>query len=270
MGYAWMIVPLLPVAAAVSIVATIVGVLVSIIPRIANISQPAAAQSAIEPIAGGLLAALALGVIVLFAVLFFGALGLYYLIDRRNRHFARQRALFSTLHRYLASKAPTSENVSQLGFLSEDSAIEEKTRPAGLWAVLFLIVMPIVGLVVSYNLTQDMRKHEALQSKYQAALTSSLMDAGFQQPAFPAYSGRDRDPVLFLILSAITGGLFWIYWFYTLLKDYNDHFANQAKFEERVLTLLKPTPTEKACGSCGGVVPTSAKFCPSCGKQQAH
>jgi hypothetical protein len=263
-----MIVPLLPVAAAVTIGATFVGILASIIPRISNISEPAAVQGAIEPIVGGMLAVFALGVIVFFAELFFGALSFYYLIDRRNRHFTRQQALFTTLHQYLTSKAPSSENIPQLGFLSQDFALEEQMRPAGLWAVLFLFVTPIVGLVTSYSLTQDLRRHDELQSKYQAALTSSLIDAGFQQPSFPRYDGRNRDPVLLIILSAITGGLFWIYWFYTLLKDYNDHFSNQAKFEDELFALLRPMPTQKICGSCGGLMPTSARFCPSCGKQQ--
>ena len=269
MGYAWMIVPLLPLVAAVVIGGTFVGILVSIIPKIGNLSEPGAAQNAIQPVVGGILALYGLGVIAFFTVLFFGALSFYYLIDRRNRHFARQQLLFSTLHRYLASKAPSSPYVSQLGFMSEDSTLEERTRPAGLWALLFLFVTPLVGLIGSYNLTQDMRKHDELQSKYQSALTPSLIDAGFQQPSFPAYSHRNRDPVLFMILSAITAGLFWIYWFYTLLMDYNEHFANQAKFEDQILAVLIPPATPKTCGSCGGAVPASARFCPSCGHQQA-
>jgi hypothetical protein len=86
----------------------------------------------------------------------------------------------------------------------------------------------------------------------------------------PLPSGRlhKRDPFLFLILTAITGGLFWIYWFYKLLEDYNEHFQDQALFEDQVLASLKPKIPSKQCHSCGGPVPEEAKFCPFCGKSQ--
>jgi hypothetical protein len=81
---------------------------------------------------------------------------------------------------------------------------------------------------------------------------------------------RKRDSMLFLLLTIITAGLFWIYWFYTLLRDFNEHFANQALFEDRILAVLKPAavPHEKKCAACGGSVPPSAKYCPFCGAAQ--
>jgi len=269
MGYMWMIIPLLPVVGAIAIGTTFVGIVVSILPKITSLSQPSTAQSALEPVAGGLFALWALGALVFFAVLFFGALSFYYLIDRRNQHFGRQQLLFSTIHRYLASKASASENIARLGYLSDDSTYAEEARPAGLWALLVLFVTPIVGLIASYGLTQDLRKHDELQSKYQEALAPSLVEAGFHEQPLPAYKPHNRDPVLFIILTAITGGLFWIYWYYTLLKDYNEHFADQAKFEEQILNTLLPPPTRRSCGTCGGSVPSNAKFCPSCGSQQS-
>jgi len=270
MGYVWMIVPLLPIAAAVAVGTILVGMLESIIPTLGSSPQPTTAASTIQPLAGSIAAAYGVGIIVFFSVTLFGALSFYYLIDRRNRHFTRQQFLFSALHRYLASKAPSSEKVAQLGFLSEDFSYSEKTRPAGPWAFLFMIFMitPIVSLIASYNLTQDMQRHDELQSQYQAALSPSLVEAGFQQPDLPVYRSRKRDPVLFLILSAITGGLFWIYWYYTLLKDYNDHFTDQARFEDKILSLLIPPQIERKCGTCGGTVPSGARFCPNCGRQQ--
>jgi hypothetical protein len=270
MGYGWMVIPLLPVAAVIVIGASFVGIILSLIPRIGNLSQqtPTTAQSAVEPIVGGILALYGLGIVIFFVVMFFGALSFYYMIDRRNLHFGRQQLLFSCIHRYLESKAPSSEKISQLGDLAEDARFAEGTRPAGLWALLFMFVTPIVGLIASYNLTQDMRRHDELQAKYQAALAPSLVEAGFQDPNLQDYKTHNRDPVLFIILTAITGGLFWIYWYYTLLKDYNEHFMDQAKFEEQILKTLIPPPAQKTCGTCGGSIPATAKFCPSCGRQQ--
>jgi hypothetical protein len=266
MGYGWMIVPLLPVVTAIAIGGIFIGLLVSIIPKISNLSQPSTAQSAIEPILGGLLALYGLGIIAFFGVVFFGALSFYYLIDRRNLHFGRQQLLFSTIHRHLAFTAPASDKVSQLGYLSEDSTCTEVARPAGLWALLFLFIFPIVALIASYGLTQDMRRHDDLQSKYQLALGAALVEAGILEPNLPPYKPHNRDPVLFIILSAITGGLFWIYWYYTLLKDYNEHFTDQAKFEDQILKILMPT--QRTCVSCGGIIPPAARFCPNCGGQQ--
>lgn len=270
MGYGWMIVPLLPLLTIIAIGGVFVGLLVSIIPNIGNLSQPTTTQSAIEPIVGGLLTLYGLGIIAFFGVVFFGALSFYYLIERRNLHFGRQQVLFSTIHRYLALKPIASQTISQLGYLSEDSTCTEVARPAGLWALLFLLAFPIVGLIAAYNLTQDLRKHDALQSKYQLALGTSLVEAGIQEPNLPPYKPHSRDPVLFIILTAITGGLFWVYWYYTLLKDYNEHFADQAKFEDQILKILSPPPTQRTCGSCGGIVPASARFCPNCGSQQTN
>ena len=269
MGYVWMVVPLLPFAAAVTTGAAAVGIFVSILPRLSSLSQQTATPNSVEPVVGGILALYALVMLTLLIVWFFGALSFYYLIERRNRHFARQHLLFGTINRYLESKASASENVSQLSYLLEDSIYEEHARSAGLWALLFLLVAPIAGLIAAYNLTQDMRKHDGYQSKYQLALAPSMVDAGFPRPDIPAYNSRNRDPMLFIILSAITGGLFWIYWYYTLLKDYNNHFAEQAEFEDQIVRVLNPPQTPRTCGTCGGIVPGSARFCPNCGSKQA-
>ena len=268
MGYIWMIVPILPALATVTIGTSLLGVLVSVLPRISSITQAQSTRTAVTSIAGEIFALYGLAIITFYVVLFFGALAFYYLIDRRNRHFGRQQLLFSALHRYLAAKAPASENMPRLGQLSEDSAYGERDRPAGLWAVLFLFVNPIVGLLAAYNLTQDLQRHDELQSSYQTTLVDAFSDAGVHPPAFSPYKFHKRDPFLFIILSAITAGLFWIYWFYTLLKDYNEHFSDQSKFEDQILNSLIPQEAPKPCGVCGGGVPRNARFCPNCGKAQ--
>ena len=268
MGYVWMIVPILPAVAAVVIGASLIGILVSILPRISSLTRPQSTQTAITPIAGEIFALYGLAIVTFYVVLLFGALAFYYLIDRRNRHFGRQQLLFSTLHRYLAAKAPASENMSRLGQLSEDSVYGERDRPAGLWAVLFLFVTPIVGLLAAYNLTQDLQRHDELQSSYQTTLVNAFSDAGVQPPAFSPYKFHKRDPFLFIILSAITAGLFWLYWFYTLLKDYNEHFLDQTRFEDQILNSLMPQKAMITCGVCGAGVPRNARFCPSCGNAQ--
>lgn len=267
MGYVWMLVPILPIIVGIAVAVSVIGILISAISKVGSVQQP---ESAV-PIIGEIFALYGFAIISFYVVLLAGSFALYYLIDRRNGHFKRQQQLFLTLPKYLSSggKAPSAESISRLTQLSEDSVFEERDRPAGLWSVLYLFVTPIVGLIVAYNLTQDLRKHDELQSAYQTALVGGFTEADIQAPTFAPYRPHKRDPILFTILTAITAGLFWIYWFYTLLKDYNEHFQDQARFEDQILASLKPQPATKVCATCSGAVPENARFCPHCGRPQS-
>jgi hypothetical protein len=267
MGYVWMIVPVLPIVVGIGLAFGFVGVLVSVLPKVTNFQQP---QSAL-PVMGEILALYGLGIASFYIILAMGAFAIYYMIERRNRHFRRQEELFWTLQKYLASKIgpEAGDDAFRLERLAEQSIFEEGDRPAGPWSVLYIFVTPIVGLIVAYNLTQDLRKHEELQSSYHSTLLNALNESGgTTQVTLANPRVHKRDPVLLLILTAITAGIFWIYWFYILLKDYNEHFQDQAHFEDQILALLKPPTLTRNCATCGGAVPEGAKFCPHCGRQQ--
>ena len=269
MGYGWMIIPILPIVMATAVGAAVFGIAISAISKMGTIPQPQNAESALTPMMAGVFAVYGLSIFGFFIVLLFGAVAFYFMVDRRNQHFARQQLLFSSLHRYLLSSAKTgsSDSASRLRFFSDDSVFGERPRPAGVWAILFLFFAPIAGLALPYDLTRDLSFHEELQAKYQTTLVDAFREAGYQPPIFTVMRLHKREPLFFIILSAITAGLFWIYWFYTLLRDYNDHFTDQARFEDQILLLLKPPLPAKACKSCGGSVPGNARFCPSCGTQ---
>jgi hypothetical protein len=266
MGYIWMVVPLLPIVAGMGLAVSLIGIIVSVASKVGSLQQP---ESAL-PAAGEIVALYGFAVASFYLILTFGAFAIFYMIERRNGHFRRQQQLFSALREYSASEPDiaASDNVFRLAQLSEESLFEERDRPAGLWSVLYLIVTPVVGLIVAYNLTQDLRKHEELQSAYQTTLISALNETGARSLTLPPSRPHKRDPILLIILTAITAGLFWIYWFYTLLKDYNEHFQDQAQFEDQILAMLRPQPLTRECATCGGAVPDSAKFCPHCGRQR--
>jgi hypothetical protein len=175
--------------------------------------------------------------------------------------------LFAAIPTYLlAMKNQTSnEKIARLLEISDDSIFEEQDRPAGLWAILALLAMPIVGLVIAYDLTQDMQKHEERQAAYQQTLPMAFEEAGIAHSAVTSSKLHNRDPIFCLVLTAITAGLFWIYWFYALLKDYNEHFTEQASLEDQILSSLRPVI---ACSTCGGSIPQNTKFCPLCGIAQ--
>ncbi|OFX16586.1 hypothetical protein A3K71_06320 [archaeon RBG_16_50_20] len=261
MGYAWMIVPVLPIIVAIALIMALIGIVISSIPTF----QPGEPPS---PAFVGIFALYALALMAFYAVLLVGAFAVFYFADRRNRHFRRQQMLFAAISSYLQARTNVGvgENFEKLTQLNEDSIFEEQDRPAGLWAILYVFVTPIVGLVVAYNLTQDLRKHEERQAEHQQVLVPAFDEAGVARPTFTACRRHNRDPMVYLILTAITAGLFWIYWFYTLLRDYNEHFADHAAFEDQILASLKPLAV---CRACGGSIPQDAKFCPICGAPQS-
>jgi hypothetical protein len=261
MGNVWMIVPILPIAAGIFLAITLIGIVLSALPRF----QPGNALSQAQVVTG-FFAFYGFALLTFYVVLLIGAFAIFYFLDRRNRHFKRQQLLFAAISSHLSSKnSIAGENVGKLTEVVDDSLLEEHDRPAGLWAILYIFVTPVVGLVVAHNLTQDLRKHEERQLAYQTTLASALEQSDIPRPSFSASRKHNRDPMVYLVLTAITAGLFWIYWFYTILRDYNEHFEDQAVLEDQIVASLKPSII---CSSCGGSVPHGAKFCPLCGSPQ--
>lgn len=269
MGSVWMLVPLLPTVVAIVVAAAFVRAIALIIPHLQSFQGTTPPPSLGASVGALIVGAYVIAIVAGFAVLFLLSLALYYLIDRRNGHFRRQQLLFTTLTKYLETKQTSAgPRSSRLAQLCEDAEYEEQERPAGVWAILNMFVTPIASLAVAFNLTQDLSKHDARQASLEEGLTGAFTEAGITSPSLENTKPRKRDPMLFLLLTIITGGLFWIYWFYTLLGDFNGHFANQALFEDRILGALKPAIQEKKCAACGGSVPLSAKYCPFCGAAQ--
>ena len=267
MGSAWMLIPVLPILLVIALVAGFVQAIMPMVPNLRGLQGSAASSSLLAQLVG----VYALAIVSLYAALFLLSLALYYLIDRRNNHFKRQQLLFKTLVKYLETETKAKSahpSTTRLAELCEDSMFDEQGRSAGIWTILNLFVTPMVSLIVAFNLTQDLCKHDLRQIDFQETLISALAEIGVTLPSSVNLKPLKRDTILLLLLTIITGGLFWIYWFHILLKDYNEHFANQALFEDKLLAALKPTQQVKKCGTCGGSIPENARFCPFCGKPQ--
>jgi len=291
MGYTWMIVPILPLLLSILAAALFLGLILTMIP--AGISRPVPAA----PFAVGIMeTVLILGWIGLLAVGFivsiFGAIALFYMISRRNNHFRRQRMFASILLPYLEAKlkekGKSSNAISTLALLNRDSEYEEAEKSPAVWAVLYLFVSPIVGLYVFHFLTHDLYKHFKRQFDLSRNLEALLKDLDIQFVAPAQYETKRRETILYVILTVITAGLFWIYWFYLQLKEYNEHFKSQWKLEDQLMNTLRtqmeglpletrsvtlpstpPPPLDlKYCQYCGKAISLDAKFCDLCGRQQ--
>jgi len=293
MGYIWMIVPILPLLLAILGAAVFLGFILTAIA--AGISRPT--PTAPFP-TDSMAAILILGwiglILVGFIVSIFGAVALYYMILRRNNHFRRQRIFTSILLPYLEAKlkerGKSSNAISALALLNRDSEYEEIERSAAVWAVLYIFVSPIVGLYIFHFLTNDLYKHFKRQIDLSRNLEALLKDLEVQFVSPAQYEIKRRETILYIILTIVTVGLFWIYWFYLQLKEYNEHFKSQWKLEDQLVNTLRtqmeglppethapalptvpPTPLPldlKYCQYCGKAILLDAKFCELCGRQQ--
>lgn len=293
MGYIWVIVPILPLLLAILGAAILLGFVLTAIA--AGISRPTATAPFPTDSMAAILILGWIGLILVgFIVSIFGAVALYYMISRRNNHFRRQRMFTSILLPYLEAKLKEKEKssnaISALALLNRDSEYEETERSAAVWAVLYIFVSPILGLYIFHFLTNDLYKHFKRQIDLSRNLEALLKDIDVQFVSPAQYEIKRRETILYIILTIITGGLFWIYWFYLQLKEYNEHFKSQWRLEDQLMDTLRtqieglpleayapalptapapPSPLRlKYCQYCGKAILVDAKFCDLCGKQQ--
>lgn len=181
------------------------------------------------------------GIVLIAAIL---AAVLYYrLINRRNKHFMRSRVLREGLIRYIESKADELgkthdivSDVSTMRMVHSELSNEEGDKSAGLYAILSIIV-PFVLLYVMYFLTKDFVTHDTKERAFFQALSVATGKLGI--PAqFPYWKELPkRSAGLYLILTIVLGGLFEIYWMWTLIKDPHQHFDAHSVFED---TFVQP------------------------------
>jgi hypothetical protein len=158
---------------------------------------------------------------------------IYYLIKRRNAHFARQEKLEALILSKL--KKPGSPEKSPLD--SSQTKNEGPSRNAEAWTLATLIIFP--AFYIFYFLKSDLRKHEEHEHDFLVevielakGLDVPLNIHGFSTtPSFPL----DK----YLALSVVTFGLAAAYWLYRIFNDYNSHFKMQWKNEDELLSFLK-------------------------------
>jgi uncharacterized membrane protein (DUF373 family) len=141
---------------------------------------------------------------------------LYLLIERRNRHFQRQRELENLLSYALKNR----------GINLETETDNLYDRKALLWALSAFLVVPI--FLVAYFLSKDLLFHE----KKQTALFRKI---------FPDEDIMEHKISLkfCLIITFATLGLGIIYWLYKIFNAYNNHFKEQWKIEDKIIELLE-------------------------------
>ena len=189
---------------------------------------------------------------------------IYKLVQRRNTHFSRQTLLYEDLtgvaEELVATKGAQMEariSLNNLDRTAREARVYEPEKSAALWVMLTLAgtslptatllttstgtgLLPLLAvLYVYYFLMKDFYRHERREDQFIRDLLGAFAISGlnvslpYRNPPLP-----ERSLALYLVLSVVTVGFFWVYWVYVLLNDPNNHFRQQMLIEDTIMAQL--------------------------------
>lgn len=124
---------------------------------------------------------------------------------------------------------PTSPNQAGIIFLS-----------IGLSALIGFVSF-VLMIYMFYWLGKDVKEHDLRWFEFSHYARKAMSKLGFPYPSSLGYgisSLPDRSFAIYLILT-IFFSPFVYYWWYTLIKDPNDHFRSQWVFEDETITAIR-------------------------------
>ena len=158
---------------------------------------------------------------------------IYYLIKRRNAHFARQEKLETLILSRLKQTESPEKPLSD----SSETTVQASSRNAHAWTLSTLLVIP--AFYVFYFLKTDLLKHEDHEHDFLVQVIELAKDSGVPLNIH-GFSATPSFPLnKYLVLNIVTFGLATAYWLYRLFNDYNNHFKMQWKNEDELLSFLK-------------------------------
>ncbi|PVX24757.1 MAG: hypothetical protein CW691_06600 [Candidatus Bathyarchaeum sp.] len=156
----------------------------------------------------------------------------YYMIKRRNDHFARQEKLETLILSKLRKTSPKTKVPE-----SPKTVKPLSSRNATTWTLLTLLIVPAFYLF--YSLKSDLQKHEKHEQDFLAEIRGLAKDSAIPLN-IQSYATTPSFPVdKYVILSVVTFGLAAAYWLYRIFNDYNNHFKMQWMIEDELLRFLK-------------------------------
>ncbi|KQM12167.1 hypothetical protein AOA80_04030 [Methanomassiliicoccales archaeon RumEn M1] len=209
----WILVPLLAIVAAIT-----VGIVLVFI----------------DPSFGGFVAVVgSIAAVALFIYLN------YKLIDRMNKHMAREAALRRALIEHVWARgqergtaAAVQPYVSAMESIDQGARITDVPRST-LWSLAILI--PIVGIVLYFYMLYFLSKFAFEHDDRWHAFAynvhlASAANGDNVPPPIPRFP-QDRSFLLYLVITIIFSP-FLIYWYLKLIEDTNTHFREQWAFED--------------------------------------
>ncbi len=270
MSTGWIAFPLLLVISIIVFIIVILGEVFSYIfslPAGALFSYPAFLRTIAVTVLVYSIVAFVLNIVIAYMI--------YKLVKRRNTHFARQNFLYEDLTsaaEELATKKGVRSDVSiglnNLDRIAREARVYEPEKSAALWVILTLAgtslpsatllaaptgagLLPLLAvLYVYYFLTKDFFWHERREDQFIRELLGALSISGVQI-SLPLRNPplSERSFALYIVLSIVTLGFFWVYWVYVLLIDPNNHFRQQAMVEDALMTQLSAQLTSAPASS---------------------
>jgi len=129
---------------------------------------------------------------------------IYRLIERRNKHFQRQKELEDLILARLKNK----------GINIEVEPENCRRRSSLLWSTSILLIAPIFA--IAFLLSKDLHLHE----RRQASLFRKVL--GKEE-----IKEQKINLKFYAMLTLATLGVGIVYWFYRIFNDYNNHFKEQ-------------------------------------------
>jgi hypothetical protein len=155
-----------------------------------------------------------LGAIVTFGVAFFPMF--YRLVEGRNRHFQKERALEQQVNEYLK-------------FLGKEPLVKSqafKAMSSKAWAASIILIVPV--FVIVYLLSKDLVVHERTQDEF---LVRALPERVFMTQTIPIKK--------YAVVTLVTLGVGVIYWLYKVVNLYNAHFKADLQVEKEIARLME-------------------------------
>lgn len=197
----------------------------------------------------------------------------YAMIDRANKHLDRERAVMAAVAKVLGKLgAPASRRSTwdTWDAPTGPTAYGAKRSPL-FWALV--VILPLMAALpqdyavlvgdfdlsgslqyISYPVilvhavllfymlhmvTDDTWKHDQAWTDFARSTKVSIARAGGTAGGLDeGFAMQKRPTVLFIVLAIVTFGLLLIYWWYVAVKDPNQHYNKQARFEDQLIDLL--------------------------------
>ena len=262
----WIILPLLILT--ITGIATMAVAVSEVLDNIGDYDRYEGLPDFDELFSGSETALMALQAVYFAAFLMIAKLS-YDLIVRQERHFERERHLRQAIMQLV-------DKTKGRFYYSLPSDAEGSRIPL-LWPI-FILVPPIMSLLVGYAslykfedwseyyafmipvyivdflcyivslymlyfLTSEMIGHHDRWIGFTMETKVELARMGYAAGHLRTPFGlADRSSLLYIIATIFTAGLFAFYWFYVIIKDGNEHFANQWLFEDGLVELVDKAP----------------------------
>ena len=260
MSAAWIVVPLLEI---ITVIVFIILIVVLVIDYIIRLQLQGGPLPTTNPfLAPEFFALVRAFSYVEFVLGLFFAYMLFKLIKRRNTHFARQSYVYedmTTVAKEVAAKKGTDVTLSlnNIQRALREARSEETEKNAVLWVILTLagsiaalgggtgaggaLLPGLATLYIFYFLNKDFFNHERREDAYFEEMNRMMMTLGVAT-TLPrrSYPTPSRGFVLYIVLTIVTIGFFWVYWTYTLLNDPNNHFRQQSMAEDTFIMQVTP------------------------------